>query len=169
MNNERHVVPNPDGGWDVKAPHASRASSHHDTQTDAEARAKEILGNLPGGGDAVVHGADGKIRAREKVIPSPRAEHGEGAPWAALAQEWGRRAVRVAEALDWSRWLDPGSTGPGAAAPTIFVVTTGDGESHPVEAARARVTDRGFLVFHDRRRHLVASFAADHWIRVSAQ
>ena len=56
-------------------------------QTEAEARAKEILGNLPGGGDAVVHGADGKIRAREKAIPSPRAERGE-APWAALAQDW---------------------------------------------------------------------------------
>ncbi len=169
MNNERHVVPNPDGGWDVKAPHASRASSHHDTQDEAEARAKEILGNLAGGGEAVVHGADGKIRAREKVVPSPRAANGDGAPWAALAQDWGRRVVRVAEALDWSRWLNPRVAGRGTTAPAIFIVTTGDGESHAVEADTARVTDRGFLVFHDRRRHLVASFAVEHWIRVSAQ
>src|SRR5207249_4463747 len=28
----RHVVPNPEGGWDVKKPDADRASSHHDTQ-----------------------------------------------------------------------------------------------------------------------------------------
>lgn len=29
--NDRHVVPNPEGGWDVKAPGARRSSSHHDT------------------------------------------------------------------------------------------------------------------------------------------
>jgi len=40
--NERHVVPNPDGGWDVRKPGGERASSHHDTQAQAEARAKSI-------------------------------------------------------------------------------------------------------------------------------
>ena len=30
-----HVVPNPDGGWDVKRGGASRASSHHDTKSEA--------------------------------------------------------------------------------------------------------------------------------------
>jgi predicted RNase H-like HicB family nuclease len=46
--NERHVVPNPKGGWDVKAPKANRSSSHHDTQAEAEARAKEILARVGG-------------------------------------------------------------------------------------------------------------------------
>ncbi len=59
--NERHVVPNPKGGWDVRAPNANRSSSHHDTQAEAEARAKQILSNN-GGGEAVIHDQRGKIR-----------------------------------------------------------------------------------------------------------
>ena len=66
--NERHVVPNPDGGWDVKAPGASRSSSHHRTQSEAEARAKEILA-AAGGGEAVIHGRDGRIRDSDTVAP----------------------------------------------------------------------------------------------------
>ena len=66
--NERHVVRNPDGGWDVKKPGASRASSHHETQAEAEIRAKDILSN-DGGGEAVIHGRDGKIRDSDTVPP----------------------------------------------------------------------------------------------------
>lgn len=33
--NKRHVVPNDNGGWDVKAPGAGRASAHADTQKQA--------------------------------------------------------------------------------------------------------------------------------------
>ena len=66
--NERHIVSNPNGGWDVKKPGSSRASSHHDTQAEAEARAKEILGR-DGGGEAVIHGLDGKIRDSDTVKP----------------------------------------------------------------------------------------------------
>lgn len=57
----RHVVPDPDGGWDVRAPGAERASGHFDTQSEAYARAREIVGNR-GGGEDVIHGADGRIR-----------------------------------------------------------------------------------------------------------
>lgn len=64
----RHVVPNPHGGWDVKAPGAGRASSHHRTQADAERRAKEIVGNL-GGGEVRIHGRDGRIRDSDTVPP----------------------------------------------------------------------------------------------------
>lgn len=64
----RHVVPNPDGGWDVKAPASERASSHHDTQSEAEARAKEIVGNA-GGGEVRIHGRDGRIRDSDTVAP----------------------------------------------------------------------------------------------------
>ena len=68
-NNNRHVVPNPDeGGWDVTAPGGARRSSHHGTQAEAEARAKEIVGNL-GGGEVAIHGRDGRIRDRDTVAP----------------------------------------------------------------------------------------------------
>jgi hypothetical protein len=66
--NERHVVANSDGGWDVRAPGASRASTHHDRQADAIDRAREIVGNS-GGGEIVTHGRDGRIRDSDTVAP----------------------------------------------------------------------------------------------------
>ena len=66
--NERHVVSNPEGGWDVKAPSSTRRSSHHDTQADAIDRAREIVGNS-GGGEIVIHGRDGRIRDSDTVAP----------------------------------------------------------------------------------------------------
>ena len=57
----RHVVPNPKGGWDVKAPGAKRSSGHFDTQRRAQERANDIVDNL-GGGEVTTHGRDGKIR-----------------------------------------------------------------------------------------------------------
>ena len=66
--NERHIVPNPGGGWDVKKPGAERASGHFDTQAEAETRAKEILGRS-GGGEAVIHRPDGRIRDSDTVAP----------------------------------------------------------------------------------------------------
>ncbi len=66
--NQRHVVPNQQGGWNVRKPGASRSSSHHGTQAEAEARAKEILSRI-GGGEAVIHGRDGRIRDSDTVPP----------------------------------------------------------------------------------------------------
>lgn len=66
--NRRHVVPNSSGGWDVKAPGASRASAHTDTQAQAIARAKEIVDNA-GGGEVRIHGRDGQIRNSDTVAP----------------------------------------------------------------------------------------------------
>lgn len=67
-SSRRHVVPNPEGGWDVKAPGAKRASSHHPSQADAERRAKEIVAN-DGGGEVVVHRPNGQIRDSDTVRP----------------------------------------------------------------------------------------------------
>ncbi len=67
-NGNRHVVPNPHGGWDVKAPGAKRSSGHANTQADAERIAKRIVGNQ-GGGEVVIHGRDGKIRDSDTVAP----------------------------------------------------------------------------------------------------
>lgn len=65
-DNKRHVVPNPDRGWDVVKPGAARASSHHDTQADAISRARDIIGNA-GGGELNIHGRDGAIRAKDTI------------------------------------------------------------------------------------------------------
>jgi hypothetical protein len=66
--NRRHVVPNENGGWDVKAPGAGRASAHTDTQKQAQDRARHIVHNA-GGGKVVTHGQDGKIRDSDTIAP----------------------------------------------------------------------------------------------------
>ena len=62
----RHVVPNPNGGWDVKKPGAARASSHHDTQADAIDRGRAIIQNA-GGGELAVHNREGQIRKKDTI------------------------------------------------------------------------------------------------------
>jgi hypothetical protein len=62
----RIVKPNPEGGWDVAARNAQRASAHYDTQADAIDRARQILGNL-GGGELEVRGRDGEVRKQDTV------------------------------------------------------------------------------------------------------
>lgn len=63
---DRHVVPNPEGGWDVKQPGADRASAHKDTQKEAIDRAREITSNT--GGETVIHGRDGQIRDKDTSL-----------------------------------------------------------------------------------------------------
>jgi hypothetical protein len=67
-NNNRHVVPGANGGWDVKKPGATRASSHHDTQAEAIDRGRAIVHNA-GGGELNIHGRDGRIRAKDSIDP----------------------------------------------------------------------------------------------------
>ncbi|SET92199.1 DUF2188 domain-containing protein [Geodermatophilus poikilotrophus] len=66
--NNRHVVPNPKGGWDVVKPGASRSSSHQPTQKEATDRARTIVRNN-GGGEVRIHGRDGRIRDSDTVAP----------------------------------------------------------------------------------------------------
>jgi Uncharacterized protein conserved in bacteria (DUF2188) len=66
--NERHVVPGPDGGWNVVKPHAERTSGHFDTQGEAIAQARRIVHNT-GGGEVVIHRPDGTIRDSDTVPP----------------------------------------------------------------------------------------------------
>ena len=68
-SNQRHVVQHADGGWAVKKPHAERVSSRHQTQAQAQTRAKEILSH-GGGGEAVTHKRDGSIRQSDTVYPA---------------------------------------------------------------------------------------------------
>jgi Uncharacterized protein conserved in bacteria (DUF2188) len=67
--NDRWVVPSDRGGWDVKAPNADRASSHHETQADAIDRARDIVHNA-GGGELIVQGEDGRIRQKDTIAPA---------------------------------------------------------------------------------------------------
>jgi len=67
MAPNRNVVPNPEGGWDVKGG-GKRASAHTDTQAEAIERAKQIVRNQ-GGGEVSISGRDGKIRAKDTVDP----------------------------------------------------------------------------------------------------
>lgn len=66
--NRRHVVPNSNGGWDVKAPGGKRASAHTDTQAQAQQRAAKIVENL-GGGEVTTHSRDGRIRDSDTIAP----------------------------------------------------------------------------------------------------
>jgi hypothetical protein len=64
---ERRIVePNPEGGWDVTARGAERASAHYEKQADAIDRARGILGNL-GGGELEIRGSDGRVRKQDTV------------------------------------------------------------------------------------------------------
>lgn len=69
VREERHVVKNPKSGWDVKKPHAERASSHADTKAEAVDRAREICINEKA--ECVIHGMDGKIQGSNSYGRDP--------------------------------------------------------------------------------------------------
>lgn len=68
-DSNRHVVPNPEGGWDVVTPRANKASANLPTQAEAIDRAREIVESL-GGGEVVIHGKDGRIRDLDTIAPA---------------------------------------------------------------------------------------------------
>ena len=57
---EHHVVPNPDGGWDVKRNNAVRSSLHTQTKAEAVDRARVISRNQET--ELVIHDRYGKIQ-----------------------------------------------------------------------------------------------------------
>jgi hypothetical protein len=67
-SNNRHVVPDPGGGWDFTPPQGRRTSSSHKTQAEAGRRAKEISAKR-GGGEIRVHRRDERIRDSDTVTP----------------------------------------------------------------------------------------------------
>lgn len=66
--NERHVVPNSSGGWDIVKPGAQRSSGHRNSQDAAIDRAREIVHN-DGGGEVVIHRPNGQIRDSDTISP----------------------------------------------------------------------------------------------------
>lgn len=61
--NEHHLVPNPDGGWDVRRNGAERASIHADTKAEAEKAGRDLSRNQKT--EFVIHGQDGKIQSAD--------------------------------------------------------------------------------------------------------
>lgn len=69
-----HVVPDPDGGWNVKRGGASRASGHFDTKQQAVDRAREISRNAQS--ELKIHNKDGKIAQSDSHGNDPRSVKG---------------------------------------------------------------------------------------------
>ena len=65
----RTVSKRSDGSWANKKDGASKASSLHSTQKEAEKAAKDMLKHS-GGGELKVKGENGKIRSKDTIPPA---------------------------------------------------------------------------------------------------
>lgn len=74
MAKNQHVVPNPDGGWDVKGEGASRATRHVPKQCEAIEIARNIARNQRS--ELIMHGRDGKIRGQDSYGGAPYPPNG---------------------------------------------------------------------------------------------
>lgn len=57
---ERHVIPNPDGGWDSKREKAQRASKHFETKKEAMDWSRQK--SRSEGSELIPHRKDGRIQ-----------------------------------------------------------------------------------------------------------
>jgi len=55
-----HIVPDPNGGWNVKKGGASKASKHFDTKQSAIDWGRQVSKNQ--GSEFIIHGKNGKIQ-----------------------------------------------------------------------------------------------------------
>ncbi|HEL1011755.1 DUF2188 domain-containing protein [Streptococcus dysgalactiae subsp. equisimilis] len=69
MPKNQHVVPNPNGGWDVKGAGNSRATKHTSTQAEAIKVATEIAKNQSS--ELFIHRPNGQIRERNSYGNDP--------------------------------------------------------------------------------------------------
>lgn len=72
--NEHHVVPNPNGGWDIERNGAKRVSGHFDTKQEAVDRAREISRNQ--GTELLIHNKDGRIGEKDSHGSDPTSSKG---------------------------------------------------------------------------------------------
>ena len=66
--NDRTVFRRSDGKWVNKRNDASRTSSVHDTQAEAQDAARQMLRNS-GGGELTTKGVNGRIRSKDTIAP----------------------------------------------------------------------------------------------------
>lgn len=69
-----HVVPNPNGGWDIKRGGGQKSIKHTDTKMEAEKIAREISTNQET--ELVIHGKDGKIQRKDSHGNDPHPPEG---------------------------------------------------------------------------------------------
>jgi Uncharacterized protein conserved in bacteria (DUF2188) len=62
-SNSHHVVPNPQGGWDVRRGGSERSSGHFDTKQQAVDTGRRISQNQ--GTEFAVHGKNGQIQQKD--------------------------------------------------------------------------------------------------------
>lgn len=63
MSKNQHVMPHPDGGWQVKGEGNSKATARTNTQSDAIVIARGIARNQ--GAELVIHRPNGQIREKD--------------------------------------------------------------------------------------------------------
>lgn len=61
--NSHHIVPNPDGGWNVKKGGATRATKHFDKKDEAISWGREVSRNQRT--ELVIHRRDGTIQQKD--------------------------------------------------------------------------------------------------------
>ena len=66
---DQHITPHSDGGWQVKGAGNSRATVRTKTQEEAINIGRDIARNQ--GAELVIHGTDGKIRAKDSYGNDP--------------------------------------------------------------------------------------------------
>lgn len=69
-----HIVPNSDGGWDVKRGGADKASSHHDTKQAAVDAGRKVSQNR--GTELKIHNKDGQISQSDSHGHDPHPPKG---------------------------------------------------------------------------------------------
>lgn len=69
-----HVVPNPDGGWNVKKGGSDKASNHFDRKVDAVDKGRSISQNQKS--EFYIHGKDGKIQSKDSHGNDPNPPKG---------------------------------------------------------------------------------------------
>ncbi len=65
----QHVIPNPNGGWDVLRGGAERATKHYARKANAISRAIEISKNQKS--ELYIHGSDGRILSKNSYGNDP--------------------------------------------------------------------------------------------------
>jgi len=69
-----HVVPNPNGGWDVKRGGSTKSIGHYRTKEEAVKAGRKISQNQKT--EFFIHGLDGKILEKDSHGNDPFPPHG---------------------------------------------------------------------------------------------
>lgn len=67
--NSHHIMPDPDGGWNVRKGGAARASKHFDTKKGAISWGREVSNKEHS--DLVIHNRDGTIERKDSYGSNP--------------------------------------------------------------------------------------------------